>query len=70
MRCKARGGYVLLDCAGGMSPSGQSNGEPELLETWIVMAFCDQGTLEHAVRQGRFNRNQARPTLTLTLASY
>ena len=25
------------------------------------MAFCDQGTLEHAVRQGRFNRNLARP---------
>ncbi|KAK9842451.1 hypothetical protein WJX81_000763 [Elliptochloris bilobata] len=41
----------------GLAPSVAQSGEPELLETWIVMAFCDQGTLEQAVRQGRFTGN-------------
>ena len=44
-----------------MHASGAAGGEPELLETWIVMSFCDQGTLEQAIRQGRFARNLARP---------
>ena len=48
-------------CHAEETPSGtRSGGEPELLETWIVMSFCDQGTLEQAVRQGRFTNNLVR----------
>jgi len=38
-----------------------SGSENELLETWIIMAFCDQGTLETAIRQNRFNGDLVPP---------
>ena len=32
----------------------------ELLETWIILEFCDQGNFSHAIRHGRFADNLPR----------
>ena len=61
LRCNAQAGQAKANLPLETSFFGGAAGsEPELLETWIVMAFCDQGTLEQAIRQGRFRRSLVR----------
>lgn len=30
---------------------------PELLETWLILEYCDQGSFDHAIRSSRFNKD-------------
>ena len=30
---------------------------PDLLETWLILEYCDQGSFDHAIRSGKFNKN-------------
>ena len=30
---------------------------PELLETWLILEYCDQGSFDHAIRSGKFNKD-------------
>lgn len=34
---------------------------PELLETWLILEYCDQGSFDHAIRTGKFNKDLVRP---------
>ncbi len=33
---------------------------PELLETWLILEYCDQGSFDHAIRSGKFNKDLVR----------
>ena len=51
------------DAAGGGSAATQmaraaaDNRKAELLETWLILEFCDQGSFDQAIRGGRFAGN-------------
>ncbi len=32
----------------------------ELLETWLILEFCDQGSFDHAIRAGRYANDLVR----------
>ena len=33
------------------------NAGPDLLETWLILEYCDQGSFDHAIRTGKFNKD-------------
>lgn len=35
----------------------------DLLETWLILEFCDQGSFDHAIRAGRYTDNLVRPAV-------
>jgi hypothetical protein len=35
----------------------------DLLETWLILEFCDQGSFDHAIRAGRYIDNLVRPLM-------
>ena len=37
-----------------------SNGGPDLLETWLILEYCDQGSFDHAIRSGKFTKDLVR----------
>ena len=41
---------------GGDSHSSDDDGANEMLETWIIMEYCEKASLERAIFQGRFKR--------------
>ena len=30
---------------------------PDLLETWLILEYCDQGSFDHAIRTGKFTKD-------------
>ena len=70
--------------AGQMARAAAENRKAELLETWLILEYCDQGSFDQAIRSGKFVGNLVRgcmaaalnsvrvhmrgPTLQLTLA--
>ena len=30
---------------------------PDLLETWLILEYCDQGSFDHAIRTGKFTND-------------
>jgi hypothetical protein len=45
------------------SSTGTDQSQPDLLETYIVMEFCPRGSLERALKQGRFRRHDGQPDM-------
>ena len=40
-----------------VSDSGERDCSDQLLETWMLLEYCDQGNLECAAREARFQRD-------------
>ena len=40
-----------------VSDSGERDCSDQLLETWMLLEYCDQGNLESAAREARFQRD-------------
>ncbi len=41
--------------------SGERDLSDQLLETWMLLEYCDQGNLESAAREARFQRDYVSP---------
>jgi hypothetical protein len=41
------------------SSSGSEDEQSEALETWMVLEFCEKGSLQRALSQGRFKRRNS-----------
>jgi hypothetical protein len=41
------------------SSEGSDEEQSEALETWMVLEFCEKGTLQRALSQGRFKRRDS-----------
>jgi hypothetical protein len=41
------------------SSGGSDEEQSEALETWMVLEFCEKGTLQRAMSQGRFKRRDS-----------
>lgn len=37
----------------------QSQGQPRAFETWMVLEYCDSGTLRYAIDRGKFDKGFA-----------
>ena len=35
---------------------------PDLLETWLILEYCDQGSFDHAIRSGKFTKDLVQPS--------
>lgn len=40
-----------------MQEAAMASKGQELLETWLILEYCDQGSFDHAIRNGRFAGN-------------
>jgi hypothetical protein len=49
------------------SDSSESGSPPDLLETWIIMEFCERGSLERALKLGKFKARDGSPEMVRTL---
>jgi hypothetical protein len=50
--------WVLLmqaDAAGYATQSTDDE-QDDLLETWMILEYCERGSLERAIKQGRFKK--------------
>jgi hypothetical protein len=45
---------VVSPPAPGSDSEGERDFSPQLLETWMLLEYCDQGNLEAAAREARF----------------
>lgn len=45
------------------SSTATDQSQPDLLETYIVMELCPRGSLERALKQGRFRRRDGQPDM-------
>jgi hypothetical protein len=43
--------------------SSDDDGTNDVLETWIIMEYCEKGSLERTVLQGRFRRADEQPEM-------
>ena len=50
------------DAAAQMAAAAEHAGG-ELLETWLILEYCDQGSFDAAIRHGRFRGDLVRSTL-------
>ena len=54
---------LVREASRSMSPipivtdSGERDCSDQLLETWMLLEYCDQGNLESAAREARFQRD-------------
>jgi hypothetical protein len=37
--------------------NGAADPGPDLLETWLILEYCDQGSFDHAIRTGKFTND-------------
>ena len=47
--------------------SGERDLSDQLLETWMLLEYCDQGNLESAAREARFQRDYVSDTRPFTI---
>lgn len=45
------------------SGSSKSGSPPDLLETWIIMELCERGSLERALKLGKFKTSDGHPEM-------
>ena len=40
---------------------------PDLLETWLILEYCDQGSFDHAIRSGKFTKDLVQPSKLISV---
>lgn len=55
------------DSSASDSDSSESGSPPDLLETWIIMEFCERGSLERALKLGKFKARDGQPEMVGSL---